>query len=212
MKYVFEDNPHTLRTRLNVGMTGMGKSSLLRWQLQQIQKTNGRYILVDPAKDNHNFGKFGRVVTVKELATLLGPKTLRKFAFRVQINTPGRFDYLCWEAMRQGDCFLLVDEVWNFCETKGGTKMEPENFNALMTQGRHQQVRFLGTCQRPTQVHNNLVLLCQEINVFRTEDINGALKTKLLHSHENRDRVLALKPGQFLQCKDATVKLCEVPR
>ncbi len=209
-QYVFEDEPHTMRVRLSLGMTGMGKSSLMRYQLQQIEKLSGRYILVDPTADDHSFRQFGIVVTVRDVAKVLGPRTARKFHLRVQTKSIAEFEYLCWEAKRQGDCFFVVDEIWNFCDTKGGTKMKPEAFNELATEGRHQRVRIVGTCQRPTQIHNNLLKLAQEVAIFRTEDLGGGLKTKL-RTKELQQLATELEPMQFLCSKNGKVTRCAVP-
>jgi DNA helicase HerA-like ATPase len=207
---VFEDDPHLLRIRLNIGMTGFGKSALLKFQLSRIQKLNGRYILIDPTNDTFHFEKFGRLATAHQVAQLLGPRTLKHFELRVVTKNLKVFEYLCWEAERQGNCFLVVDEIWNFCDTKGGTKMQPAIFDELATEGRHYGVRILGTCHRPTQIHNNLLKLSQEVNVFRTEDLDG-LKRKLI-TKENQIQALGLDRFQFLSCKNARVSLCEVPR
>lgn len=211
MPYIFEDEPHTLRMRLNIGMTGFGKSALLSYQLKQIQKRNQRIILVDPQRDDHNFAGFGRPVSLRHVAELLGPKTVKRFQLRVVTHNLKAFEYLCWEAKRQGDCFLVIDEIWNFCDTKGGTKMQPAAFNELCTEGRHQRVRILGTCQRPTQIHNNLLKLCQEVNVFRTEDLGGGLKTKL-RTKDLQEKATQLERLQFLCCKNGDVSYCEVPK
>jgi hypothetical protein len=209
--YRFIDDVHTLRTRLNIGMTGFGKSALLAYQLQEIRKLSSRVILVDPTRDDFNFGKFGTVMTsAVQVAELLAPKKVKSFLLRVVTKSTPVFDYLCKEAMRQGNVFLVVDEIWNFCDSKGGTKMKPDHFNEVMTEGRHAGVRVLGTCQRPTQMHNNMVKLSQEVNVFRTEDVDGALKRKLV-TKENQTLALGLEKRRFLSCKNNEVELCEVP-
>jgi hypothetical protein len=92
--------------RLNLGMTGFGKSALLKYQLSQIRQINGRYILVDPTCDDFNFAGFGTVATAKQVASILGPRQVRKFEFRVQTKKLEVFEYLCWEAKRQGNCFF----------------------------------------------------------------------------------------------------------
>jgi hypothetical protein len=209
--YTFEDEPHLLRVRLNIGMTGFGKSALLKYQLSALLKIRRRVILIDPTNDHYNFGGFGAVVTPTQVAKLLGPKTVNHFRLRVATKNIKVFEYLCWEVQRQGDCFFVVDEIWNFCDTKGGTKMQPNLFNELATEGRHQGVRILGTCQRPTQIHNNLLKLAQEVNVFRTEDLGGGLKNKL-RTKENQNAALDLQKYQFLNCKNGQVNLYEVPQ
>src|SRR2546427_8903918 len=64
--YVFRDEPQEISTRLNIGMKGAGKTSLLDFQLQAIrssrQRAGGRLILVDPTTDDFHFKNFGRIV------------------------------------------------------------------------------------------------------------------------------------------------------
>lgn len=217
-RYVFTDDRDVMRMRLNLGMTGFGKSTLLKHQLEEIQKIKKRIILVDPARDDHNFKGFGREIHhPRELAAVLGPGNATEFQLRVY--DPGKtqeermrfFSFVCWEALKTGDCFLVVDEIHTYCQSKGGTHMEPEQFDQVATIGRHRKVRFLGTCQRPTQIHNNLLKLCQEVNVFRTEDLDGGLKKKL-RGDANQDLALGLERLQFLSCKNGEITLCEVPK
>ena len=214
-EYTFRDDPQLLNIRLNIGMTGFGKSTLLRYQLARIQTLNrtrqkDRIIVVDPSCDDYHFDDFGRTLaTASEVQQRLGPRTLRKYHLRVITRSLEVFDYLCWEAHRQEDVFLIIDEIWNFCPTKGGAQMLPPSFNLLVTESRHARIRILGTAQRPTQIHNNLLNLAQEVNVFRTEDLER-LKQKL-RTKENQERALRLARFEFFCCKQGEPVLCSVP-
>lgn len=213
--YKFVDDPQLLNIRVNIGMTGFGKSTLLRYQLERIvalnkKRVRDRIILVDPSRDDYHFADFGRrVETAGEVAKLLGPRTLENYHLRVFTRSMDVFDYLCWEAHRQEDVFLIVDEVWNFIPTKAGAVMQPDSFNLLVTESRHARIRFLATAQRPTQIHNNLLNLAQEVNVFRTEDLD--LVRKKLRTKENLDRALGLEKLEFFSCKNGEPILCRVP-
>ena len=76
--YKFEDDPQLLNIRLNVGMTGFGKTSLLELQLREIIKANrqrkrDRVILIDPSEDDFHFSWFGRRVTkATEIHSIIG--------------------------------------------------------------------------------------------------------------------------------------------
>jgi DNA helicase HerA-like ATPase len=214
VNYVFRDDPQLVNLRLNVGLTGFGKTSLLRHQLGRIvalnrRRARDRIILVDPSADDFHFETFGRrVTTAGELYKVM--VSLQTYHVRLITSSIEVFDYACWESYRQGDVFLIVDELWNFCASKAGALMQPPAFNRLVTQSRHAGIRLLATCQRPTQVHNNFLNLCQEVNVFRTEDLER-LKTKL-RSKENQEQALHLKRFEFFCCANGDAMLCTVPK
>ena len=204
--YVFRDEPQEISTRLNIGMKGAGKTSLLDFQLQAIRssrrRAGGRLILVDPTTDDFHFKNFGRIVeTPTSFINVFGDRPPEMFSLRVITKDPKFFDVVCLAAMRLKDCFLLCDEVWHFCPTKAGTQMDPPHFNELVTEGRHSLVRFVGTCQRPSQVHNNLLHLADELNVFRTKDVR--LLKEELEGREHLRKVRYLPTYHFFSCTNA---------
>src|SRR5437867_9498934 len=140
--YKFEDDPQLLNIRLNVGMTGFGKTSLLELQLREIIKANrqrkrDRVILIDPSEDDFHFSWFGRRVTkATEIHSIIG-YPIDAFHLRIISRSPLVFDYLCWLIRKHEDVFLLIDEIWNFIPTKAGARIEPESFNALVVESRH---------------------------------------------------------------------------
>src|SRR5205823_3717892 len=75
--YKFQDDPHLLNLRLNIGMTGFGKSTLLEYQLRRIVDTNrkrkrDRIIVIDPTQDDFHFDWFGRrATTAREIHHVL---------------------------------------------------------------------------------------------------------------------------------------------
>ena len=212
--YKFQDDPHLLNLRLNIGMTGFGKSTLLEYQLRRIVDTNrkrkrDRIIVIDPTQDDFHFDWFGRrATTAREIHHVLFKCPLA-FHLRVISRDMHVFDYICWMAKRLGDVFLLIDEVWNFIPTKAGARMEPESFNELVVESRHARIRILGTAQRPTQIHNNLLNLAQEVNIFRTEDVER-LRSKL-HTKENIEQARALEKFEFFSIRNGEPQLCSVP-
>lgn len=214
--YKFEDDPQTLNLRLNVGMTGFGKSALLAHQLGRIvqankRRTRNKIILIDPTADDFHFAWFGRCLsTAQEIHTVAGRQKIDAFHLRVISRDENVFDYVCWLAHEHEDVFLLIDEVWNFIPTKAGARMEPESFNLLVAESRHARIRILGTAQRTTQVHNNLLNLAQEVNVFRTEDVER-LRTKL-QTKENLERARQLEKFEFFNVKNGEPVLCSVPK
>jgi hypothetical protein len=90
-----------------------------------------------------------------------------------------------------------------FCANgKAGSAITPESFNEVAVLGRHYGrygVRIIGTAQRPTQIHNNLLTLANETNVFCTEDLER-LKKKL-RTKENMDAALDLPKREFFCCR-----------
>jgi hypothetical protein len=212
--YKFEDNPQTLNIRLNVGMTGFGKTALLAHQLRSIVAMNKRLkrdkiILIDPSCDDFHFAWFGRrLSTAQEIHNVAG-RPIDAFHLRVMSRDENLFDYVCWLAHQHEDVFLLVDEVWNFIPTKAGARMEPASWNLLVAESRHSRIRILGTAQRTTQIHNNLLNLAQEVNVFRTEDVER-LRTKL-QTKENFERARQLEKWEFFNVKNGEPILCSVP-
>lgn len=214
MRYTFVDDPQLCNIRLNIGMTGFGKTALLRYQLDRIvalnkRRVRDRIILVDPSRDDFHFSDFGaRMETASEVSKLLGPGTMDTYHLRVFTRSMDVFDYLCWEAHRQEDVFLIVDEIGNFVPTKAGSRMDPPSFNLLVTESRHARIRILGTAQRPTQIHNNLLNLAQEVNIFRTEDLT--LVQKKLRTKENLAHALALDKFEFFSCRNGEPVLCRV--
>jgi len=212
--YKFEDDPQTLNIRVNVGMTGFGKTSLLAHQLRSIVQQNkklkrDKIILFDPSQDDFHFSWFGRrLSTAQEIHNVAG-KPIDAFHLRVISRDENLFDYVCWLARQHEDVFLCVDELWNFVPTKAGARMEPPAFNLLVSESRHARIRILSTAQRTTQIHNNLLNLAQETNIFRTEDVER-LRSKL-QTKENIERARQLDKWEFFNVKNGEPKLCSVP-
>jgi len=212
--YKFEDDSQTLNIRLNIGMTGFGKSALLAHQLRSIVQLNKRLkrdkiILLDPSSDDFHFSWFGRrVSSAKEINNVAG-RPIDAFHLRVISRDEKLFDYVCWLSRQHEDVFLLIDEVWNFIPTKAGARMEPESWNLLVVESRHSRIRILGTAQRPAQIHNNLLNLAQETNIFRTEDVER-LRSKL-QTKENLELARQLEKFEFFNVKNGEPVLCSVP-
>jgi len=213
--YQFVDDPHSIGVRLNIGMRGSGKSTLLDYQLSQIlrlkKRACNRIIAVHPPREKFHFQDFGHLVTTPtEFFNVFGHCPPERFHVRFVTTDPAYFDFVCACAMRLKDLFLVVDEVWHFSRTKAGAHMDLPHFNELVAEGRHELVRFIGACQRPTQIHNNLMNLTDELNVFRTKDLH--LLREWLDSKENLQRARYLDKFQFFCCPaDRPPELVVVP-
>lgn len=216
-RYIFETDPHTLRIRGNIGLTGFGKSALMGYQLRQVikqleGKPVSRILQVSSRVDSYNF-PFGRIVaSPSEIARIID-QTPHQFNLRLITKNIFYFSFVCQLALELGNCWLFLDEVSRYSTpTKAGTKMEPESFDEVICEGRHDgTISVVYACQRPSQIHNNLLNESQEKNIFCTDDLKSLGPT--LRSRDNRDLAQSLPKMHFFRCiRGKEPQLCVVPK
>ena len=93
--------------------------------------------------------------------------------FRIRLHTTNveAFNFVCDVAMQLGNCTIAVDEIALYCSSH----YMPEKLARLIRLGRKARpdlriggrTAFIGTTQRPSDIHNFILSQCKEWYIFQ---------------------------------------------
>lgn len=159
-------NAHRGRHALFLGMTGSGKSCLIRQKLQAHKKIFSRVLIWDTNGEHDATYTGTRAGWLRELQVLVSnPGTVyTRLAYCPAVPTPEEWQWWCrtvW-AVLDGKCTTLVvaEELAAVCKSTG---KEQDAAGVLINQGRKYGLVFWGTSQRPQEIaktyYDNAALL-----------------------------------------------------
>lgn len=136
--------------------------------MKELLAPEGRVILFDLMADP-KFQEWGVLVESCEDVVKLAART-EKFHIRVQFDDVERFDFLCKLLVKSPhghgafpNTLIAVDEVSMFCSPY----FMPQSFKDLIRLGRHTGAKFLGTTQRPPDIHTLILSQAKEWYIFQ---------------------------------------------
>lgn len=131
-----------------------------------------------------------KVDTLQDAVALAGRTS--RFRIRMQFDDVERFDTLCYIAMKMGNVTVAVDEISMFTSPYWC----PDNLKQIVRLGRHRNVRFIATTQRPPDIHSLILSQAKTWYLFQMHlprDVDYLKKFV-----PNIERVMQLGTGEFI--------------
>lgn len=136
--------------------------------MKELLAKEPRVLLFDLMADP-KFQEWGILVESCEDVVKLARRT-EKFHIRLQFDDVERFDFICKLLVKSPhglEAFpktcIAVDEVSMFCSPY----FMPQSFKDLIRLGRHTEASFIGTTQRPPDIHTLILSQAKEWYLFQ---------------------------------------------
>src|SRR5882672_3179938 len=183
------------RIKILLGTTGSGKT----YKLREFLDEEDRCLCFDPGGDAL-LESWGVAVTNCRDAVHLATKTPR-FRIRMLFNKAEQFNFMCDIAMRLGNVTVAIDELALFCTSH----WMPDNLEKIIRLGRKERtelgingrVSFIGTTQRPPDVHNFILSQAKDWYIFQMHLPQHV--DYLRKFVPGIERALNLKQGEFIR-------------
>lgn len=165
--------------------------------MKELLSKEERVLLFDLMADP-KFQNWGIAVDNYRDAYRLAAKT-KKFHIRLQTDKVEEFDFLCRLLVKKPhgeevfpNTLIAVDEISMFCSPY----YMPQSFKDLIRLGRHTGAKFMGTTQRPPDIHSLILSQAKEWYIFQMH-LPRDLET-LKKFVPDIERARNLKTGEFI--------------
>ncbi len=193
-----------------IGKTGSGKSVLFDNLLKVLSKSN-LVILIDSKREYSHLPIVNNVKIFDKEIVKTGLFRIYELEFKghiiddlVELN-----EFLSKVMFERRDCILAIEELANATKKSGAMRLydlQP-NFAKLIQQGRSRNVGFLGTTQRPQEIHTTIMSESQHLIIF---DVTSPHDQKALQNYIEPDLFDRLQKHEFyhLNLPEGYLKHC----
>lgn len=164
---------------LIMGFSGMGKSTLLHYLVEQFANQGHKCLVYDVEKTHTNIMPFNH------------PKIQ---VYVPKGGTKEEFNYISKQVFDKGNIIFAVESIDKFCPPQPPL---PPEFWKVLHWGREKKIGLIMTSRRPADVHKDICGLVSHYFLFYTYLPND-LKWLKMFIGPTTDRLPLLKPFHFL--------------
>lgn len=140
-----------------IGRSGCGKTMLGK----KIQKLYSRRVIFDPMEE-YNDDSYYYCYSFSDFAYYIKEvKDFKNFTIVLRDVNEIEFDEILKALYVMGNVLIVIEETQDFCSPHKISDM----FKKCMTSGRHRDLAFIFTTQRPSIIHGTIFAMCTNIFV-----------------------------------------------
>ena len=143
-----------------IGVKGAGKTQ----KAKQFFRRRDRVVVLDPlAEYQGGFVVSGQVETLDYLCGT------NRFRVIYRPLEEADFRFVCKTVWKAQDCLFIAEELGRYCDPQS----IPDEFDEIVTRGRHRRIDLVYTVQRYSIIHRNVTAMTDEWYIFRqTEPVD----------------------------------------